>query len=431
MTFFSLLSAAGGTDLSFMARFSENVKANLVVLVILGLLGGKIVHRIELPKVTGYIIAGVIMGPSVLNIINEHMVEDFTIIREVAIGFIGYTIGLELRFKKMKETGKMVSIITLTQAVFTAVFVCLATAFVVTEHNWTYGLIFGAIATATAPAPIIAVVKGYRTKGPVTDTLLPLVALDDAIGIVLFSILLSFGVSLLGIEGQHVTFWTMMSVPLKEIGYSIMFGGVIGFVLSKVLIALNRDDDNMLMMVIIAFVLLGIGVGHLVHASPILLPLVIGTVLTNSVNEKYEHRFTKTTDLFTAPIFLAFFTIAGAELDLAIIPTVGLVGVAYILVRVVGKVSGSYVSAKAVKAPPTVVKYLGWTLIPQAGVAINMAITTELRFGGLPGYETIGSTIMTVVLAATLVYEVFGLIIVKIALTKAGEIHAGEKSWDM
>ena len=409
----------------------------VAALLIFGLVGGKLISLLKFPRVTGYILIGILIGPSVLRILSIEMVHSFQIIRQVAIGFIGYTIGLELRFSKLKKTGKQVTIITIAQALSTAILVGGAVYLFLTltgqDHALTYALILGAIATATAPGPIVAVVKSYRTKGPVTDVLLPLVALDDAIGIMLFAVMLSFGTSLLGTSGEAISFFEMLKEPFLEIVLSIGFGALIGFLVTLVAKRLNRESDNFLMMVIIGGVFLGIGIGNAVHASAILLPMTIGIFLTNSIDERYEHRLTKTTDLFTAPILLAFFTIAGAELELSLLAQIGILGLIYLLVRVVGKVSGAYVSAKALRAPPTVIKYLGFTLIPQAGVAIDMALTTKLRFEtteALSGFVEIGSVIMTIVLAATVVYEVFGLIVVKSALHKAGEIDAAVGDWE-
>lgn len=412
----------------------ENPIFGVAVLIIFGLLGGKLINLIKFPRVTGYILIGILIGPSVLALLSDHMVESFTVIRQVAIGFIGYTIGLELRFSKLKKTGKQVTIITFVQAMTTAVFVALAVALYFTatgrDHIWTYALILGAIATATAPGPIVAVVKSYRTKGPVTDVLLPLVALDDAIGIMLFAVMLSLGTSLLS---GPVSISHMIMDPAKEIFFSFFFGAVIGLIVMLVAKKFNRESDNFLMMVIIGAVFAGIGIGQAVHASAILLPMTIGVVLTNTIDERYEHRLTKTTDLFSAPILLAFFTIAGAELQLNLLTQIGILGIIYLLVRVVGKVSGAFVSAKAVKAPPTVIKYLGFTLIPQAGVAIDMALTTQLRFeqtASLADYQEIGAVIMTIVLAATVIYEVLGLVVVKTALGAAGEIDAAVGDWE-
>jgi len=422
------------TIASVIEHLYENSIFGVAVLILFGLLGGKLINLVKFPRVTGYILIGIIIGPSVLSLLSEDMIQSFTIIRQVAIGFIGYTIGLELRFSKLKKTGKQVTIITIVQALTTAIFVCLAVAsyFLITgkNHMWTYALILGAIATATAPGPIVAVVKSYRTKGPVTDVLLPLVALDDAIGIMLFAVMLSFGTSLLS---GPVSLSHMLFDPAKEIFFSLFFGALIGLVVTIVAKRFNRESDNFLMMVIIGFVFAGIGIGQAVHASAILLPMTIGVFLTNSIEEKYEHRLTQTTDLFSAPILLAFFTIAGAELQLSLLTKIGILGVVYLVVRIVGKISGAYVSAKSVKAPPTVVKYLGFTLIPQAGVAIDMALTTQLRFEtteALLPFLEIGASIMTIVLAATVIYEVFGLIIVKTALSRAGEIDAAVGDWN-
>lgn len=403
----------------------------LACLIIFGVLGGFIVNKFKFPKVTGYIVVGLIVGPGVLGLFNHQMVDNFTIIRQVAIGFIGYTIGLELRFSKLRQTGKQVTVITLAQALSTALFVTLAILVFVQdrEHKWTYALILGAIATATAPGPIIAVVKNNRCKGPVTNILLPLVALDDAIGIMFFAMMLSIGTTLLNLSGEVLSIAGILWEPVREIGVSLIAGAVIGIVLSFFLKKMKENDssDELYLLVIIGALLLGIGFGLAVHASAILLPMTIGVVITNTIPDSFEHKLTGISDLFSAPILLAFFMIAGMELNLAVLKVIGVIGVVYILARVAGKVVGTTISAKLVKAPPTVVKYLGWTLIPQAGVAIDMALTADLRFQALavdygPWVGNIGSTIMTIVLAATLIYEVFGLVIVKKALTNAGEI---------
>ncbi len=439
-----LSSSTGSEDLTFIESVAEwfqtswhhlyeNPIFGVAVLIIFGLLGGKLISLLKFPRVTGYILIGIIIGPSVLHLLSHEMVESFTIIRQVAIGFIGYTIGLELKFSKLKKTGKQVTIITIVQAFMTAVLVCLAIVAYLKatggSYVWTYALILGAIATATAPGPIVAVVKSYRTKGPVTDVLLPLVALDDAIGIMLFAVMLSLGTSFLS---GPVSIGHMLLEPFMEIFLSIFIGAIIGLIVTIIAKKYNRETDSFLMMVIIGFVFLGIGVGQAVHASAILLPMTIGVFLANSIDEKYEHRLTQNTDLFSAPILLAFFTIAGAELQLSLLAKIGIMGVIYLLVRVVGKVSGSYISAKAVKAPKNVIKYLGFTLIPQAGVAIDMALTTQLRFETpeLAEFAEVGAVIMTIVLAATVIYEVFGLVVVKAALGKAGEIDAAVGDWE-
>ena len=430
----SRISSIGSWMTEVLHHLYENQIFGVATLIIFGLLGGKLISYLKFPRVTGYILIGILIGPSVLKILSHEMVDAFTIIRQVAIGFIGYTIGLELRFSKLKKTGKQVTIITLVQAMTTAVLVCLAVVAYLTltgkDHVWTYGLILGAIATATAPGPIVAVVKSYRTKGPVTDVLLPLVALDDAIGIMLFAVMLSLGTSFLS---GPVSIGHMLLDPFLEIFLSFFVGAIIGLIVTIIAKKYNRETDSFLMMMIVGFVLLGIGIGQAVHASAILLPMTIGVFLTNSVNEKYEHRLTQTTDLFSAPILLAFFTIAGAELELSLLVKIGVLGVIYLTVRVFGKVVGSTISAKAVKAPKNVIKYLGFTLIPQAGVAIDMALTTQLRFETTPelaDFVEIGAVIMTIVLAATVIYEVFGLIVVKTALGRAGEIDAAVGDWE-
>ena len=194
-------------------------------------------------------------------------------------------------------------------------------------------------------------------------------------------------------------------------------------------------------MITLGIIFAGIGIGQVpivmnffglhqsIYLSAILLPMTIGIVLTNQIDDAFEHRLTKNTDLFSAPILLGFFTLAGAELDLSALVTVGIVGAVYIVFRVIGKILGAYTGARISHAPPTVTKYLGFTLIPQAGVAIDMALTTELRFKELIGFEIIGTNIMTIVLAATVIYEVLGLVVVKSALSRAGEIDGAKTGW--
>ena len=440
----NLLSSGIANDLSWTENLHSNVVFGIAALIILALIGGKLIEIIKFPKVTGYILIGILIGPSVLGVLSHDMVEKFTLIRQIAIGFIGYTIGLELKFRKLKKTGKQVTIITLIQAGMTAIFVTAAVGAYLTvtdgDYIWTYAFILGAIATATAPGPIVAVVKNFRTKGPVTDVLLPLVALDDAIGIMLFAIMLSLGTTLLGISGA-VSISAIILDPLLEIIISILIGLVLGLILSFIVKKFNRESDSMLLMMTLGIIFAGIGIGQVpiimnffglhqsIYLSAILLPMTIGIVLTNQIDDAFEKRLTKNTDLFSAPILLGFFTLAGAELDLSALVTVGVVGLIYIMFRVFGKVLGAYTGAKLSHAPPTVTKYLGFTLIPQAGVAIDMALTTELRFKELAGFEMIGTNIMTIVLAATVIYEVLGLIVVKSALSRAGEIDGAKTGW--
>jgi len=440
----NLISSGVVSDLTWIDSLHSNVIFGMSALIVLSLIGGKLMNLISFPKVTGYILIGILIGPSVLGILSHDMVEKFTLIREIAIGFIGYTIGLELKFSKLRKTGKQVAIITLSQSFATAIFVTLAVGSYLTvtdgDYIWTYALILGAIATATAPGPIVAVVKNFRTKGPVTDVLLPLVALDDAIGLMLFAIMLSLGTTLLGISGT-ISISAMILDPLFEIVISILIGIVLGLVLSYIVKKFNRETDSMLLMLTIGIIFAGIGIGQVpmimnffglhqtIYLSPILLPMTIGLVLTNRVDDAFEKRLTKNTDLFSAPILLGFFALAGAELDLSALLTVGVVGGVYIIFRVIGKVSGAYAGARIAHSPATVRKYLGFTLIPQAGVAINMALTAELRFKELVGFESIGANIMTIVLASTVIYEVLGLVVVKSALTRAGEIDGAKTGW--
>lgn len=391
------------------------------IIIFIGMLFGKLIEYVHLPKITGYLIGGVIIGPSMFGIIPSEAFNYLNIISDIALGFIAFSIGLEINFIELRKTGLQVVIITLSQAILTYVLVFLTMYFLLNQ-SLSFSLVMGAIATATAPGSIMMVIKQYKAKGPIVSTLLPLVALDDVIGIVMFGISLSFA-KLLSTGQIGISFIEMIAEPVVEIVLSLLIG-VIGGVILSLIINHKRDfsvdteeQDQMILVIQIIAVFTGVSLAYNFHASPILLPMIIGTTFANTVSHKQVESSTKIIDFYAVPILIAFFTLAGVELDLESVIEVGVIGIAYIIVRIIGKVLGSRVSAKLAKAPATVQSYLGLCLIPQAGVAIGMAIAAKAV---LP--TEIGSTIETVALAATLIYAVIGPLLAKIALIKAGEV---------
>ncbi len=460
--------AEGASLIEIFETIIHNSYFNIGLLIILAIIGGQIAHLFKLPHIIGYILVGIFFGPSfaqvVMSIIEgvplsevadvegvfSHTATEFYgQIAVFGIGIIGYIIGIEIKIKKIKQFGKEIIVITLAQAFATAVLVSLAigTFICATKGSgsfaWTYALILGAIATATAPGEVLALVKAYRTKGPVTDTLLPLVAFDDAVGIMIFAVCLSVGTSLLGTSGAGIV--SVLWSPLKVILLSFGIGGFMGAILVFSLNRLKRECDELILMLIIGFVLGGIGIAKVVGASPILLPLSIGFAISNFLNEKYVHRIVHATEFWTAPILLVFFTYAGLELDLTMVASAGVIAIIYIVFRMLGKVMGTKVSAKAMKSKPTIQKYLGWALLPQAGVAVDMAVTTfkhfesmahEMEVGtlvleGITHTEVynIGLNIQTIALSSTIVFALLGVAIAKKALEKAGEIDQDNVGW--
>ena len=394
----------------------------LVCLLVLGLILGKLAELVKIPAVTGYLLAGIICGP-VIGLVNEHTSDTLSILSSIAIGFIAFSIGLELWLPKFKKSGKQIVLITVFQALLTTDVVFLL-LLVFKQPIWLC-LVLSAIACATAPAPIMMIVKRYQAKGQVTDTLVPVVGLDDGVGIIVFGVFLSISSSLL--SGKDLDIHTALLEPLLEIVLSIFFGALLGIILEKlarhVFIKFGKHEKNdAYLTVSICAVLLSVTGSHYAGLSPILTPMVAGMVFTNFVNKESFKLQAKAVDKFTAPLMICFFTLAGADLDFSILLSAGIVGIIYVVARVIGKVSGAYIGAKISKAPKNVQKYLGLGLLPQGGVAIGMVIACTTVF---PEQE--GLFVQTVVLAGIVIYELVGPSLVKLGLKLAGELHSEDE----
>ncbi|MCG8538651.1 MAG: cation:proton antiporter [Clostridia bacterium] len=384
------------------------------IIIASGLIMGKVVAHFKLPHITGYLIAGVIIGPSILGLVPHIETRKMTIIAEIALGFIAYSIGCEFNFKDLKRTGKSVIIITIFQALGAVALVNLAMIYIF-KQPIPFSIVLGAISTATAPGPILMIVKQYRAKGPLVDTLLPLVALDDALGIVIFGICGAIATSLLSVGGQ-LSLSHMILAPMGEIIISIVIGVILGLILGVIVKKIKKEE--LLIAIIVSILFIGVGLSHSFHASPILLAMVLGGTVCNIVPNIKNIKMLHLIENFTPPIYIAFFTLAGVELDIALVRDVGLVGAGYIIIRAIGKIVGSYIGSKIANSPKAVQKYLGFTLIPQAGVAIGLAMLAE---NILP--PPFGINVRTIILAATVVYELVGPLIVKIAICRAGEAN--------
>ena len=393
-----------------------NILLAFAVILILGLASTRLMKLLNLPNVTGYLIVGLLVGPFCLKVINEDNITGLKVITNAALGFIAFSIGGEFKLSSIKRLGKSIIIITLFQA-----FVTSGLTFLVL---WAVGipmsitLCLCAIAAATAPAATLMVVRQYKAKGPVTDTLLPVVALDDAVGLMIFS--LCFALAKVIETGGELTVVNVLVMPILEIVLSLTFGALIGFVLSLAMKVFKSRANRLIGM--IAGVFLGIALCEIMplELSSLLVCMMIGAVFTNMRSDSIT--ILDGQERWTPPLFMLFFIISGAELDLTVLPTVGLMGIAYLVARSIGKILGAAVGAKSVKADSNIVKYLGFTLLPQAGVAIGMAQMVSMSLGGV-----VAEKVTAVVLCATLIYELFGPVITKIALTKAGEIEKKPK----
>ena len=417
---------------------------SIAVCMFAGLMMTRVLKRLHLPDVTAYLIAGVLIGTYCIGRFvvggfsfgfNEVVapVASFTIISDIALGFIAFDIGNEFRLSDLKHTGKKATVIGIVQAVVAtvvvdAVLIGLHFLLIVVSGGKDIlplpaCIILGAIASATAPAATLMVVRQYKAKGPLTDLLLPIVALDDAVGLILFAV--SMGVAK-AVQGGELSVISVVVEPMLEIILSLLLGAALGAVLSWIEKHFHSHSNRLTLMITFVFLTVALAMLHFevggIHIgfSSLLTCMMLGTVFCNLC--KTSEEMMQRTEKWTKPLFVLFFVISGASLDLTVFKEYVfiLIGVVYILFRSAGKIAGSYVSAKIMKCDENTVKYLGITLLPQAGVALGMVSTVAADdvFGG----SEIGNTVRFVVLFGVLIYEIFGPMMTKWALTKAGDI---------
>ena len=380
----------------------------LSLILLSGLIFGRAVKLLKLPNVTGYLLAGLILGPYCLKIFTVDLVTSFELISEMALAFIAFSIGAEFKISYLKKLGSTSVVIAIFAALLASVFVTLSLIIIGVEFE--IALLLGAIASATAPAATVMVIKQYNAKGPVSEMLLSVVAIDDAVALILFGLSMAVVNSMTNPGEASMTMSVIM--PVVEIIGSFVVGVILG-ILFKIPLKYFRKDSNRLI-ITTGFVFLASSIASMLGLSPLLLCMSMGAVVVNIVGSAKS--IFSLADRVTPPLYLMFFVVSGAGLDITILPKVGLIGFMYIITRFLGKVLGSYAGAIITKAPETVKKYLGFTLIPQAGVAIGLSLLASQK---LPAYA---ATIRTVVLAATFIYELVGPVLTKIWLKKAGEI---------
>ena len=396
-----------------------------------GLLMSRLAKVLKLPAVTAYLVAGVVLGPFCLGalhikglgFISLDEVKGLDLISQVALGFIAFTIGNEFRLEQLKHMGRQAITVGILQAVITTVFV---DAGLIILHFISPKLIsvasaitLGAIAAATAPAATLMVVRQYKANGPLTKLLLLVVAIDDAVGLMLFSA--SFGVAT-ALESGVVSLKTILLEPVIEIVLSIALGTLFGWLLHRFEKYFFSRSKRLSLSITCVLATVGISMAEFevggVHIgfSLLLVCMMAGTVFCNICD--FSQELMGRIDDWTAPVFVLFFVLSGAELDMSILsqPAVLLIGVVYIIFRSAGKYFGAAGSCAMTKCAPNITKYIGITLLPQAGVALGMALTaTKLSDGAV---------VRNVVLFSVLVYELIGPALTKRALTAAGEIRA-------
>ena len=387
----------------------------LGIAIFIGILGGRVANRFKLPNVSGYIIGGLLIGPSFFNVIKSGEAATFNIINEVALAAIAFSVGSEFLLKDIKKSGKDVMIITLAE-VFGAVALVFLVTFFIFNQALEFSLVIASMSAATAPAGILMVVRELKARGPLVNTILPVVAIDDAVGIVVFSIFLSIAKLTSGVG--TFSLFQFIWAPLYEVGGSLILGGILGFILSY--IAPKAKSREELLSLVLGFIIIATGMSNFFAFSPLLTSMMLGGVLINMMQN--ANRVFNLIDEFTPPVYLLFFTIAGASLDISVLSKVGLLGLGYILARAGGKIIGATLGAKYVKAKPKVTKYLGMSLLTQGGISIGLSMIVARE---LPQYS---EAIITVILFSVLIYEIAGPILAKIAIQKAGEENGALKS---
>ncbi len=407
-----------------------NTLLSISVALLAGLLMTRLFKPLKLPSVTAYLISGVLIGPYCLGALNINglgfasmdSVSRLSLVSEVALGFIAFSIGNEFRLDDLKHTGKTAAVVGVVQALMATLLVdaaLFAVHLIIPDKlSVSQLLTLGAIATATAPAATLMVVRQYKAKGALTNLLLPVVALDDAVGLIVFAV--SFGIAKTLISGS-VDLISIIVNPIVEIVCSLLLGALMGLILTLLEKLFNSNTNRLNMTIAFVFLtaslsMLDFHVGSVhISFSSLLVCMMLGTVFCNTC--PLSNDLMASADKWTSPLFALFFVISGAELELSVFADIAIVciGVVYIISRSAGKYIGASLSSKWMKCEPAIQKYLGITLLPQAGVALGMC-TTAMQLGEQ------GSLIRNITLFAVLIYELFGPLMTKQALLAAGDI---------
>ena len=423
-----------------------SIFAYVAFLLFVALLSTRLVRVLHLPNVTGYIVTGIIAGPFIFGLLFNNFsfegikegpiyqfVQQINWVSTVALGFIAFSIGTSFRLSTLKAVGKKVIIITILEAFggSLAVIIALLVAHFIAPNyvSWELVLTLGAIASATAPAATLMVIKQYNARGPLVDTLLPVVALDDAAALILFAVLFQIASALA--SGNAISPYTIIIKPLLEILISLGVGIILGLIISFMNRFFKSRNNRLIWCIFSVFAALGFYylfksefMGGF-ELSSLLVCMMAGALYTNLCKD--SGKTLDVMDRFTSPIYMMFFVISGASLDLSIFFSgdgliVVLIALIYVLSRVVGKWFGAYTGATISRSEPQIKKYLGFALVPQAGVAIGLSTTAYKIFSENPVTQRAGALILAIILTSTLIYELVGPLAAKFALKKAGEI---------
>lgn len=394
----------------------------LGVMLFFGVFAGRLTRMIRLPSLMGFMLLGILLGPSALGMLNHEMMGNLEVITELALGMVALTIGLELNVMSLKQTGKSLLVIVLWESLLTFTLVSLMT-FLIT-FDAPLAIMFGAVAVTTAPAGKVAVIQENNARGPLTRTLLAVVGFDDAMAIIVFGFALAVAKYLLVMESGagDLNFVHSLAAPIIEIGLSLITGIAIGLIIGLLVGRLGKARDVFVLS--IASIFLIAGAAAIIPISLVLTAMTTGMIITNtqprSIMEQIGSHITDVMPL----MFILFFGLAGAHLDLGALPRLGLVGIGYIVARSFGKIAGCWIGARQGGADTRISRYLGIGILSQAGLAIGLALITLQELSPLGSEaEALARTVIVTITATSVFFELIGPLLTKFSLTRAGETH--------
>lgn len=404
-----------------------NFKFTLVSLVgiavSLGFFTGRLARKAGLPSIIGYMVLGTIMGVSVLEIFHQEHLEELSFITDIALGFVAFSIGGELKLTTIKSLGKSIGLIILLESLAALMVVALL-VYAVTG-DLVSALIFGSLAPATAPAGTVAVIREYRAKGKLSSSLFAVAGFDDGVAILLFGFTAAVAKQIILSESgiSQGSLLSGLARPGLEILLSLVLGGVLGLIYTGLI---RRIDSNSnIPALTFGFILMGAGFASMLHLSLILVNMGIGFVLANTTRQSTLISVNEQLKSLMPLLFILFFFLAGAHLNFTALPAMGLTGLAYIVGRTAGKMGGAWLGAWFGKAPKMIRNNLGLGLLSQAGVAIGLSLLVAQEFSQIndPKAQFIASSVVTTITATCIVFEIIGPITAKLALKNAGEIN--------
>ncbi len=415
------------------ASFATPILLLLGSIIVLAFYFGRTMKFIKLPSIIGFMIFGVILGPSFLNLLNDSTQEKLSFLTEIALSFVALSIGLELNLTSLKKLGVGIIYIILFES-FGAFLMVFGGLYLLT-NNIPLSLIFGAIAPASAPAGTVAIIQEYKAKGSLTKALYAVVGFDDGLGIIIFGFAAAVARILFMKEVGDVSesIFSMILSPLKEVILSIVVGGLIAFIFSFLARKIKNTDDVLILIFGFTFVASGLCVAF--HLSLILTNMVFGMVIINTQPHSLVQKIHNRLPIIMPLLFILFFTLAGSNLHIAALPSLGVLGIVYILTRSGGLIIGSRIGGMFGKVEKKIKNYVGMGILSQAGVAIGLSLIVKHEFKGLgkivevvngqniTSGDKLGTIVLTTVTATCLFFEIIGPILTKIALKKAGEIE--------